>query len=193
MKKWDLRKIFVLAGVVLVVAAMAVLLIWQWNIHSAQQRAAQYVQTLQSLLPEPQSAVPEARRDNTMPVLSVQGTDFVGILEFPAYGSALPVCANWGNITQYPCRFSGSIYDGSLKIGATSQTGQYDFYRLLSVGDTVIFTDMESNRYTLVITGLFYAQHADQAALQRQDAPLTLFIKNVYAFEYLVVFCDVLL
>ena len=66
-------------------------------------------------------------------------------------------------------------------------------YAKLPNRDTVIFTDMESNRYQLVITGMFYAQHADQSALQRQDAPLTLFIKNVYALEYLVVFCDVLL
>ena len=193
MKKWDLRKIVVAVGVGLVAAAMAVLLIWQWNIHTSQQRSAQYVQTIRTLLPELQNAVPEARRDNTMPVLSVRGIDFVGILEFPAYDSVLPVCDDWGDITQYPCRFRGSIYDQSLQIGATSQTGQYDFYRLLSVGDTVLFTDMEGNRYNLVITGMYYAQHADQTALQREEAALTLFIKNVYAFEYLVVFCDVLI
>ena len=30
-----------------------------------------------------------------------------------------------------------------------------------------------------------------QAALQRKEAALTLFIKNVYAFEYLIVSCNV--
>ena len=95
-----------------------------------------------------------------------------------------------------PCRFAqtGARSPNTPAASAAASTmAAYDFYRQLSVGDPVIFTDMESNRYQLVITGMFYAQHADQSALQRQDAPLTLFIKNVYALEYLVVFCDVLL
>ncbi|MBQ4121720.1 MAG: hypothetical protein IJD35_06885 [Clostridia bacterium] len=79
-----------------------------------------------------------------------------------------------------------------MQIGATTQKGQYDFYRELSVGDTVIYTDMEGNRYTFTITSLRYEKHADQAALQHEDAPLKLFVKNIYSFEYLIVFCDVL-
>jgi sortase A len=149
------------------------------------------VDTLQGLIPEPQNAIPEERRDNTMSVLSVDGEDFVGIVEIPRYESTLPVCAAWGKASKYPCRFNGSIYDSTMQIGATTQKGQYDFYRELSVGDTVIYTDVEGNRYTFSITGLRSEKHADQAALQREDVPLTLFIKNIYSFEYLIVFCDV--
>ena len=126
-----------------------------------------------------------------MPVLSLDGTDLVGILEMPLYESALPVRADWGEPTRIPRCLSGSIYDGSLQIGATSQPGQYDFFRSLSVGDSVFFTDMEGDRYALTISDLRYAKHADQEALQSRDAALTLFIKNIYAFEYLIVFCDV--
>ena len=79
-----------------------------------------------------------------------------------------------------------------MQIGATTQKGQFDFYRELSVGDTVVYTDVEGNRYTYVITSLRYEKHVDQAALQQKKTPLTLFIKNVYSFEYLIVFCDVL-
>ena len=78
-----------------------------------------------------------------------------------------------------------------MQIGATSQKGQYDFYREISVGDTVIFTDAEGNRYTYTVTNLQYESHADQIALNREESALTLFIKNVYAFEYLIVFCDI--
>ena len=184
------QRICLLLGIGLLLLAGFLMIFWQWEIRSSAQKAETCVQAIRNGIAEPQSAVPEARRDNTMPVLSVDGTDFVGILEMPRYGSSLPVCAEWGRITRYPSRFHGSIYDGTLQIGATTQTGQYDFYREISVGDTVCFTDMEGNRYTFVVTDLRYEKHADQTALQREAAALTLFIKNVYSFEYLIVFCD---
>ena len=185
-------KICVLVGIALLVIGVLVLICWQWNIHSWAQKSEIYVETLRTLIPEPQGAVPEERGDNTMPILSIDGTDFVGILEMPRYGSALPVSANWGHLTKYPCRFSGGIYDRTIQIGATSQKGQYDFYREIFVGDTVIFTDVEGNRYTYTVTNLQYESHVDQTTLNREESALTLFIKNVYAFEYLIVFCDVL-
>ena len=185
-------RIFIILGLCLLVVAAAVLFSWQWGIGASAEKAETCVHTLRALLPEPQDTFPEERRDNEMPVLSIQGTDFVGILELPYHGSALPVCANWGDIYKYPCRLSGSVYDRGIQIGATSQKGQYDFYRELCLGDHVCFTDMEGNRFTYTITDIRYSKHADQEALQRVDAGLTLFIKNVYAFEYIIVFCDVL-
>lgn len=186
-----ITKVFVLSGVCLLVAGALILSFWQWGIYASQKKAEIYVQTICTLTPEPQGAVPEARRDNTMSVLSVDGNDFVGILEMPRYESALPVSADWGKLTRYPCRFSGSVYDCSIQIGATSQKGQYDFYREISLGDTLLFTDMEGNRFTYTVTNLRYEKHADQTALNREEAALTLFIKNVYDFEYLIVSCNI--
>ena len=173
----------------LTVAAVA-LAIWQWNIHTWEQKAQSYVSTITAQIPAPQNAVPEERSDNAMPVLSIDGVDFVGILEMPRYGSALPVGADWGNVSENPCLFDGSVYDRTIQIGATTQVGQYDFYREISVGDSVFFTDMEGNRFSYEVTDIHYAKHADQAALRREDAALTLFIKNVYSFEYIVIFCN---
>ena len=125
-----------------------------------------------------------------MPVLSVENTDFIGILELPRHSSTLPVCAVWGEINKYPCHFSGSIYDRTMQLGGTTQKGQFDFYREISVGDALYFTDMEGNRFTYQVANIRYEKHADQAALLRHDADLTLFIKNMYAFEYIIIFCD---
>ena len=183
-------KVCLFAGACLLIVGVLMLVFWQCRIHNAVQTASAYVETLRSLTPDSQGAVPEERRDNTMPVLAIDGTDFVGILEIPRYESSLPVCADWGSVTKYPCRLNGSVYNRTMQIGATTQKGQYDFYRELSVGDTVVFTDMEGNRYTYVITNLRYEKHADQAALAREESALTLFVKNVYDFEYLMVFCD---
>lgn len=190
-KKPVFQKICLLAGIGILIAAGVMMLLWQWNIRAFEQQSQNYVHTLRSLIPEPQSAALEERRNNAMSVLSLDGTDFIGILEIPRYDSVLPICANWGNPIRYPCCLSGSIYDGTIQIGGTSQTGQYDFYREISVGDSVFFTDMEGNRYTLTVSNLRYEKHADASALQSCEASLTLFIKNIYAFEYLIVFCDI--
>ena len=183
-------KLCIFVGIGLLVVAAVVLLLWQWGIHASQQKAESYLSTIRTLIPAPQGAVLEERRDNTMSVLSIEGVNFVGILEMPSHGSALPVCADWGAVSQYPCRLGGSVYDRTMQIGATSQKGQYDFYREVSVGDSVFFTDMEGNRFSYTVMDIRYEKHADQAILQREDSALTLFVKNVYALEYIVIFCD---
>ena len=191
MKKRIANRICLFAGIGLLVVAAAMLLLWQSGIRTSAEAASDCVQTIRALLPEPRSAVPEERLDNAMPVLSIDGTDYAGILEFPRYGSVLPVCAGWGDVSKYPCRLGGSIYDRTIQIGGTSQKGQYDFYREISVGDSLFFTDMEGNRYGYEVTDIRYEKHADQTALGRKDAALTLFVKNVYAFEYIILFCDI--
>ena len=191
MKKGTLiRRICVIAGAAMLVGALVALIGWQWNVYDSQKQAGRLVETLYALMPETRDAIVEERRDNTMSMLSIDGRDFVGIIEMPQYGLKLPVSGEWGHISRYPCHLSGSIYDGSLQIGATTQEGQYNFYREISLDDTVVFTDVEGNRYTFRVSAMRYEKHIDQASLQRENADLTLFVKNVYAFAYLVIFCE---
>lgn len=184
-------RIFLIVGICLLLVAGIVLIAWQWGIHVSQEKMNTYVHTIRELIPQPQGGVPEERRDNSMSALSIEGTNFVGLLEMPKYDSAVPVCADWGRVSEYPCRLGGSVYDCTMQIGATTQKGQYDFYREISVGDCVYFTDMEGNRFTYEVSDICFEAHADQTTLQKEDAALTLFIKNIYAFEYMILYCNV--
>ena len=190
-KSGTFQKVCFGVGIVLLAAAVITLIFWQQGIRISGERAQDYVRILRTLIPEPGGAVPEERTDNTMPVLSADGTDFIGILEMPRHGSVLPVGAEWGRPFRYPRCFGGSVYDRSIMIGASSQKGQYDFYREISVGDELFFTDMTGNRYAYTVKSIIYRTHADRAALNSEESALTLFIKNAYAFEYILVFCDI--
>ena len=126
-----------------------------------------------------------------MPSLNVDGNDFVGILEFEEAGCSFPVGSDWGKSQQFPCRYYGSVYDGSLVVGATNQNGQITFVKELSVGDTIYFTDMTGNRYRYSITDIIYRDHADNGDLISDTVDLSLFIKNIYAFEYIIIKCNI--
>lgn len=184
------RKVFLSAGICLFLAGVALLICFFATPSFYEKKAKETLSLLENAIPQPQGAVIEERGDNTMPVLLVNKTDFVGILELPDHNSVLPVCAHWGKITRYPCHFGGSIYDGSMIIGGSSQKGQYDFYREINPGDSVFFTDGEGNRYGYSVSHIQYEKTADKNALEQKDADLTLFIKNQFAFEYIILFCQ---
>ena len=190
-KKSVIPKFCFSVGAILLLISTLILIFWQFNINSSIKNNKNHLKTLQDIMPTVQGAVPQERRDNTMPTLNADKTDFVGILEMPQYKSTLPVCAKWGKISKYPCQLNGSVYNRTMQVGATNQKGQCDFYQNISVGDTVFFTDMEGNRYSYTVTNLSYEKHADQTTLMAYDSDFTLFIKNIFDFEYLIVYCTV--
>ena len=189
-KAFGLQKICITAGCLLLAAAMLMLAVWQISLHMAAAKSERDVQTILQLIPEPQAAVPEPRSNNTMAALPVDGTDYIGLLSFPRYDSVLPVRADWNKRLPSPCRYDGSVYDGSLIIGGSNQKGQYTFWPEISAGDVLYFTDMTGNRYTYEVTDIRYREHADDRTLRSTEADLTLFIKNIYASEYIIVYCS---
>lgn len=191
-KRPGIQKISFVAGCALIICSLVLLAWWQISISDAAKKSSCYVEMLRALIPDPEPAAPEEKSSSEMPVLCVDGVDFTGILELPAYQTALPVCAEWNGKLLYPSRYAGSIYDGSMKIGATTQKGQFDFYREISVGDMICFTDMTGNRYTYQVTDILYRKHADHETLDHDGSDLTLFLKNLYAFEYVMIHCEAL-
>lgn len=183
------KKICFAVGCILILCSLSLLGWQQISMVRAEKKSSDYVETLRTLLPEPESAVPEKKSSNEMPVLSVDGVDFVGILELPEYDCVLPVCGDWNETLWYPSCYVGSIYDSSMKIGATTQKGQFGFYRTIGVGDAIYFTDMTGNRYAYKVTDILYRKHADAQTLGQKESDLTLFLKNLYAFEYVMIYC----
>lgn len=184
--------ICVILGAALLVGAV-VLLVTVGNTGShGPQDAQKILEKAQTMIPQPVSRVPQERGNNTMAALQIDGINVVGILEAPQYGRTLPVASTWdtGLVSSMPCRFTGSIYDGTLIIGAVDGEGQLSFAAQMEVGDTVLLTDMEGGRYTYQVAAIHHAKHATLEKLQSGNYALTVFVKDSKTSEYLLIRCQ---
>lgn len=157
------------------------------NRSSAQDLAGQ----LESFLPERCEGDPENYSDISMPVLQLNGTDFSGLIQVPAFGISLPMGNHWDRtaVTKYPCRFWGSLYDHSLIIGGSSGKGQFDFFGRLDLGDKISVTDMTGTKFSYEVVRIDRRKNADIETLQETAYDLTLFVHDSSSLDYILVRC----
>lgn len=176
-------------GAGLVVLAVGMFAWSRISVTLCRSRAEETAQTLLSLMPEVQKGVPDGRTRTEMPVLELDGADFAGVLEIPAYDVCLPFCNAWSasGVQKYPHRFAGSMYDGTLVIGGSDNGGQLDCIDVISIGDTVYVTDVTGEQYAYTVTWVEKTKDVSAERLCDGQYDLTLFARNTYGFEYTVV------
>ena len=188
-KKKILWRITLFSGIALIIAAVGMFVWCQIDANQNEENLREYVALINEAVSEKQNAVLEEKSDNMMPVMSIKRKDFIGLLEFQSNNRILPVCAKWENIDAYPCRFEGSIYDGSIIIGATDQKGQIDFIDNILVSDKVTFTDMLGDCYSYKVMNIRFSDNAEYGNLTKGDYDLTIFIKKTYSSDYIIINC----
>lgn len=190
MKK-TVTTLVLLMGIALIVTACGIVMASEINQNRAIESAKNNIAALRELMPEPTNAVPDDRINVTMPTLTVEGEDFVGILELPRYGKQLAVYARWdkSKLHRQPCRFSGSCYDNSLIIGASANRGQFDFIKEISNTDRVSFIDVTGVCYNYSVTDITVAEDASVQRLTEATADLVLFARDKFSGEYIIISC----
>ena len=153
--------------------------------NSAQQVIAQMCQTLptETAAETEAPAIPEYLLDaeREMPVQTINGRDYIGVLTIPSLELELPVLSQWDYpaLKVAPCRYSGSLYQDNLIICAHNYASHFGKLKNLRVGDTAIFTDMDENvvRFQLAVQETI--QSEDLEAMEAGDWDLTLFTCTV--------------
>lgn len=188
-RKPDPGRVCILAGVLMILVSAVWLMsrLYTAQVHAEQLRT--YAEALCRHIPEPQPAVIGHRTENRMPSLGIEGEDFIAVLDIPAWNAVFPVGASWGEQEKFPCRFDGSAYDGTLILGTNNRKGQLDFVKEISVGNVLYLTDMTGARFAYTVKDIRYSDHADGSVLYEEEYDLTIFVKNLYAFEYILIFC----
>lgn len=191
MRKRSFSVVYVV-GAILIIASFAMLAALQIRVYIGSDNGRRIVEEIDGLLPEKYSAVPDMLAGQNMPVLEIDGVDYVAIIEIPDYGVMLPVGDKWNGNNQfdYPSRFSGSAYDHTLVIGGADNPHQFAFCDKIDNGTAVTVTDMTGAQFTYSVTKVERSGEADSQWLQSSDCDLTLFCRGAYSMEYVAVRCD---
>lgn len=156
---------FYTLGLLLIAAALALTLYNNWIDHQAGEATQQALEALQPQLtprvvvdrqtapvPTEQPAaidLPEyeVSRDIPMPVRTVNGYDYIGVLTIGSLGLELPILDRWdyNRLDIAPCCFYGSIYRENMVICGHNYPAHFGTLRNLHYGDMVEFEDVDGN------------------------------------------------
>ena len=180
------------AGILLILLSLGLLAGSLLRTQYAQKQNAAVTAQLRARMPDRAVGVAGDYSDREMPILQLDGTDFVCLLEVPGLGVVLPVGNRWESdaLQDHPCRFWGSIYDGSCILGGSGRQGQFDFCARLDLGDTILLTDMGGVEFSCSVRKIERSKTADFERLWDADYPLTLFVRQEYSSEYIIVRCE---
>ena len=112
-----------------------------------------------------------------MPVVTIDGSDFVAIISIPALDLEFAVRNEWSKpgLKQSPCRYVGSVYTDDLIICAHNYTAHFGRLKELKQGDQIILVDMNGEVYLYHIDYIEEIDKFDISGMVSSGYDLTLF------------------
>lgn len=189
MRKND--KVILILGCLLLLCGLGLFFVLQMKTKTAESKNVQIVQAMESILIDRKQGAKDFERESKMPALELYGEDFIALLEIPVYGLKLPIGSAWDkrNVVSHPCRFHGSVYDGTLIVGGYDQVGQFDFFDKIQNDTVVTITDMTGNVFSYVVTQVERFDSAQADILIDDTSDLTLFVRDAQVLEYILLRC----
>ena len=141
---------------------------------------------------QPDAAPSAMPLDPQMPVVMLDGYEYVGYVEIPVLGLKLPVMSEWdyNRLKLAPCRQFGSSRTDDLVIAAHNYESHFGYLYQLELGDQVIFTDMDGIENLYEVTGLDTLNPIEVDAVQNSGHDLVLYTCTYEGKTRVTVFCD---
>ena len=116
-----------------------------------------------------------------MPVETINGIDFIGVLRIPALELELPIISEWNypNLKSAPCRYSGSAYLNNLILCGHNYASHFGSPKTLSEGDIATFTDIDGNVFIYKMVERETLNPTDIEGMESGNWDLTLFTCTV--------------
>lgn len=185
-----ITKILFALGIILISLSVLVVVHSYVSQKKANKEIPQIVSSLYDLMPETHGGYLDDRADYSMPSVELNKKDYMGVIEIPLYHITLPFKANWDSkdAETIPCRYYGSIYNGSLIIGASESNIRCS--DVISIGDDITVTDMTGAMFSYTVSDIIITDIIEAEALTNENADLTLFVKDALSNEYTIIFCN---
>lgn len=182
---------FMLAGAVLMIAAL-VLFIWnQYDADRAGNAAQEVMPQLVEYIDNKGSSL-EDPYDPDMTVVEIDGYGYVGYLNIPDLQLSLPVMSECDDtrLKIAPCRYHGSVKTNNLVIAAHNYKKHFGRLSKLKKGAEVTFTDMDGivRRYEVAVVDVLSPEAIDEMTAGQYD--LSLFTCNYDGESRITVRCE---
>lgn len=185
--------IFIAAGVVLISSALLLFAYNGWESHRAGQASERLMLELEKVLDDnTEETIPEETLDPELPVVTIDGHDYVGYLEFWDLELKLPVQAQWSypNLQISPCRESGSSRVEDLIIAAHNYSTHFGKLKTLPIGSVVTFTDMDGIENFYAIAEIITLDPTKSEVVYGSAYPLVLYTCTPGGETRVVAFCE---
>lgn len=129
--------------------------------------------------------------DMEMPVVTIDGIDYIGTITMESLNIKLPVAAdlNYQNLKKTPCRYTGTPYKNDLVIAAHNYTSHFGKLRDLSLNDKVEFIDVEGNVFEYQVAEIEILQPWEVQEMTSSEWDLSLFTCTVSGKSRITVRC----
>lgn len=187
-----LQIVLLILGCTLLLVSLALFIISEIEYSRISVNTEDTVRFLESVIPNRTVGVKEERTNNEMPSVTYDGQDYAAILSLSRLSVKLPIRSSWDRtaVRKVPCRFDGSVYDGTLIIGGVDAEGQFDFVSKVDIGDVITVTDMKGYVFTYTVSTVKHAKNSKASTLTDKNYDLTLFAKDKKTGDWLLVRCN---
>ena len=199
-RKWGIT--LVVLGTLMLVSAVALALHNRLQEQHAADVCEQYLEVLTdttlATVSSAQDDIPPQTTptDDTVPepmaTVVIDGREFIGYLSVPSLGLELPVLSQTDDegLQTAPCRYTGSITEDNLVIGAHNYSSHFGRLTALSVGDEIVFTDVCTEQTVYRVADMETLDPYAVPDLTAGEYPLTLFTCTYGGAQRIVVRCD---
>lgn len=181
--------ILLILGCGLILVSLCLVVFLGVRRYLGNQTCQSVVATMNEILPERSAGLKGASQNAPLPVLEIDGVDYVALIEIPACDITLPVAGQWNSnaLSQAPALFAGSVHDSPLVIGGDSQ--QFGFCSQIETGVLVTVTDMTGAQFHYTVTQIHRSPDAQSQWLTDPNYDLTLFCRDSTSTDYIAVRC----
>lgn len=158
----------------------------------AGAEAQTVVADLQQKVETPEPEAESGPLDPELPVVEVDGNEYVGEISIPAIGIDLPVMSEWSypRLKIAPCRQFGSSRTDDLVIAAHNYESHFGKLTSLTAGDSVTFTDMDGIVNEYVVNKVEVLDPHSVEEVEHSGYALVLYTCTYGGKTRVTVFCD---